>query len=174
MLKLSYIYIYIYIRLNNSRTYIFTYIRNIIFKNEVDMLLLRNIYVKAWLSEKYSFWLFHCYDLNLASRGYSTDISMKILIGYYKWRGLYYTRLCWEWPTCGGCQLTPWLMIWSHRKGWYFLIWSWDFLALWGMLDAWHYVLKAFQSYDGLIIGLTNKYHKWAIKLFGNYRKVWW
>ena len=82
--------------MNNSRTYIFTYIRNIIFKNEVDMLLLRNIYVKAWLSEKYSFWLFHCYDLNLASRGYSTDISMKILIGYYKWRGLYYTRLCWE------------------------------------------------------------------------------
>ena len=46
------------------------------------MLLLWNIYVKAKLSEKYSFQLFHCYDLNLASRGYSTGISMEILIGH--------------------------------------------------------------------------------------------
>ena len=62
-------------------------------------------------------------------------------------------------------------MIWSHRKGWYFLIWSWDFLALWGMLNAWHYVLEASQNCDRLTIGLTNMYYKWAIKLFGNYKK---
>ena len=55
---------------------------NIIFKNEIDMLLLWNIYVKAKLLEKYNFQLFHCYDLNLASRGYSTGISMEILIGH--------------------------------------------------------------------------------------------
>ena len=64
-----------------------------------------------------------------------------------------------------------WLMIWSHWKGWYFLIWSWDFLALWGMLSAWNFVLEAYQSCDRLTIGLTNMYHKWAIKLFENYKK---
>ena len=37
-------------------------------------------------------------------------------------------------------------MIWSLQNGWYFIIWSWDFLALWGMLDAWHIVLEASQS----------------------------
>ena len=48
------------------------------------------------------------------------------------------------------------------------------------MLDAWHSVLEASQSCDILTIGLTNKYYKWAIKLFGNYkksmmiRKVYW
>ena len=60
----------------------FIYITNIIFKNEVDMLLLWNIYAKAKLSEKYSFQLFHCYDLNSASRGYSIGIFMEILIGH--------------------------------------------------------------------------------------------
>ena len=48
------------------------------------------------------------------------------------------------------------------------------------MLDAWHSVLEASQSCDRLIIGLTNMYYKWAIKLFGIYkksmiiRKVYW
>ena len=48
------------------------------------------------------------------------------------------------------------------------------------MLDAWHSVLEASQSYDRLTIGLTNMYYKWAIKLVGNYkksmmvRKVYW
>ena len=65
----------------------------------------------------------------------------------------------------------PWLMIWSHQNEWYFLIWSWDYLALWRMLDAWHYVLEAFQNYDRLTIGLINMYHEWAIKLFGNYKE---
>ena len=65
----------------------------------------------------------------------------------------------------------PWLMIWSHQNGWYFLIWSWDFLALWGMMDTWHFVLEASQSCDKITIGLTNMYHKWAIKLFENYKK---
>ena len=64
-----------------------------------------------------------------------------------------------------------WLMIWSHWNGWCFLIWSWNFLVLWEMLDAWYYVLEAFQSCDRLTIGLTNMYYKWAIKLFGNYKK---
>ena len=45
------------------------------------MLLLWNIYVKAKLLEKYSFQLFYCCNLNSASRGYSTGISTKILIG---------------------------------------------------------------------------------------------
>ena len=39
------------------------------------------------------------------------------------------------------------------------------------MLDAWHYVLEAFQNCDRLTIGLTNVYHEWAIKLFENYKK---
>ena len=49
------------------------------------------------------------------------------------------------------------------------------------MLDAWHSVLEASQSCDKLTFGLTNMYYKWAIKLFGNYKKsmlnvleVWW
>ena len=61
------------------------------------------------------------------------------------------------------------------------MIWSWDYLALWGILDAWHSVLEASQSCDKLTFGLTNMYYKWAIKLFGNYKKsmlnvleVWW
>ena len=39
------------------------------------------------------------------------------------------------------------------------------------MLDAYHSVLEASQSCDRLIIGLTNMYYEWAIKLFGNYKK---
>ena len=40
-----------------------------------------------------------------------------------------------------------------------------------GMLDAWHSILEASQSCDRFTIGLTNMYYKWAIKLFGNYKK---
>ena len=40
-----------------------------------------------------------------------------------------------------------------------------------GMLDAWHSVLEASQSCDRFTIGLTNICYKWAIKLFGNYKK---
>ena len=61
------------------------------------------------------------------------------------------------------------------------MIWFRNYLALWGMLDAWHSVLEASQSCDRLTIGLTNMYHKWAIELlFENYkksmmiRKVYW
>ena len=54
---------------------------------------------------------------------------------------------------------------------WHFLIWSWDSLALWGMLDTWHNVLEASQSCDRFTIGLTNMYLEWAIKLFGIYKK---
>ena len=39
------------------------------------------------------------------------------------------------------------------------------------MLDAWHNVLKASQSCDRLIIGLTNMYYEWPIKLLGIYKK---
>ena len=70
-------------------------------------------------------------------------------------------------------NLPPWLKI-------CIMIWFRNYLALLGMLDAWHSVLEASQSCDILTIGLTNKYYKWAIKLFGNYkksmmiRKVYW
>ena len=97
---------------------------------------------------------------------------MEILIGHYKWWGLSCTHPRWEWPTCGGCQPTPMVNDMITPKGvWYFLIWSWNFLALWGMLDTWHYVLEASQSCDRLTIGLTNMYHEWAIKLLGIYKK---
>ena len=59
----------------------------------------------------------------------------------------------------------------TPKEVWYSLIWSWDFLALWGMLDAWHNVLEASQSCDKLTIGLTNIYHEWASKLFRIYKK---
>ena len=110
--------------------------------------------------------------MNLASRGYNTDISMEILIGHYKWWELCCTYPYWERPTCGGCQSTPMVDDMIISKGvWHFLIWSWNFLALWGMLDTWHIVLEASQSCDRLTIGLTNMYHEWAIKLFGIYKK---
>ena len=70
-------------------------------------------------------------------------------------------------------NLPPWLKV-------CIMIWFQNYLALWGMLDAWHSVLEASQSCDRLTIGLTNMYYKWTIKLFGNckknmmIRKVYW
>ena len=61
-------------------------------------------------------------------------------------------------------NLPPWLKV-------FIMIWFWNYLVLWGMLDAWYSVLEASQSCDRLIIGLTNMYYKWAIKLFRNYKK---
>ena len=86
------------------------------------LLISRTSYLKMkWICYYYEkniiFELFHCYDLNSASRGYGTGISIEILIGHYKWWELCYTHLCWERPTCGGCQPTSWLMIDHTERG---------------------------------------------------------
>ena len=98
---------------------------NIIFKNEVDILLLWDIYVKAKLSEKYSF----SYSIGMI---WTQPVGVIVLI--FTWRfwlaiksetGSTVPALIGNNQLVEDANLPPWLKIWSR-----------DYLALWGMPDA--------------------------------------
>ena len=65
----------------------------------------------------------------------------------------------------------PWLMIWSHQKRVILSDMILGFPSIVGNAGCLAHCAGSLPKYDKLTIELINLYYKWAIKLFGNYKK---
>ena len=65
----------------------------------------------------------------------------------------------------------PWLMIWSHQKRVILSDMILGFPSIVGNAGCLAHCARSLPKYDKLTIELINLYYKWAIKLFGNYKK---